>query len=286
MKLKMKKYILIAFLFISQISQAEWLTSLEDAQKLALVSNKFIVIDFWASWCRPCREMDLKSWNNPQVTEELEGYVKLKLDMDSNKRIASKYGVSSIPVMMILDANGKVVYQFSGYHDASNLKYELEKFNLSTEFLNVDLINFYKSQNFNTAVRMALKYYEYSLFADQNIKDKIITVTDEYLKDAKKTLDQKDVLFTQKKQKLELINLYALAYNFNFQKLKAKISEIKPEKIDEANQYNYWFLKYISLKGTNENTAEIEELLKSKDLEIVITKGNQLYAFYEKSSQK
>lgn len=282
----MKKYILITFLFISQLSQAEWLTSLEDAQQLAIASNKFIVVDFWASWCRPCREMDLKSWNSPQVTDELEGYVKLKLDMDSNKQIASKYGVSSIPVMMILDANGKVVYQFSGYHDASSLKYELEKFNLSTEFLNADLINFYKSQNFNTAVRMALKYYEYSLFADQNIKDKIINLTSEYLSDAKKTLDQKDEMFKQKKQKLELINLYTLVYNFNFIKLKTKISNIQPEQIDETNQYNYWFLKYLAVKGTNQNTTEIEEFLKNKDLEIVITKGNQLYAFYEKSGQK
>ncbi len=65
-----------------------------------------VVIDFWAVWCAPCRMI-------APIIEELattyEGKVKVgKLDVDSNQQTAIKYGVRSIPTVLIMK-DGKVV---------------------------------------------------------------------------------------------------------------------------------------------------------------------------------
>lgn len=277
----MKKYIIL-FLFIFQASQAAWLTSYEDAQKMALTTNRFIIIDFWATWCTPCLEMDKNVWNSDQLEETLQGFIKLKINMDENRDLVNKYGINGIPNILIIDANGKIIHNILGYQNVQNLKSEIEKFNLSTEFLSADLINYYKVKNFSTTIKITQKYYDFSLLLDKRIKKKTFNVCREYLNDYKLTLDKKDQDYYKKNQKLELYKLYELAYSFEFNKLSKKISEFKIEEIDPINEYMYWFLKYLAVKGTSETTNQIEENLKNKDLESVINKGNELYSFYKK----
>ncbi|MBF4465599.1 thioredoxin family protein [Flavobacterium sp. LC2016-12] len=283
----MKKYLIIAFVFISQINHASnWYTSLEEAQAVALSSNKLIIIDFVAKWCGPCKEMDSKSWNNIEVEEVLKNYIKLRIDVDSNRDIALRYQIRSIPDMVIIDANEKILHRFKGYQNPLKLKNELFRFNLSTEYLATELINFHQQKKYNTAIRISQKYYTYSLLVNSDIKGKILKVGSDYLEDAKQELNKKEENYLQKKQKLELLTLYELAYNFDFEKLDKKISEIKVEKIDPLNNYQYWFLKYLSLKGNQKDITETEEFLKKNELENVTKNANQLYAFYEKSVPK
>lgn len=277
----MKKYVIIAFLLIAQVSQAtSWFTSFEEAQKVALGTNKFMLVDFTASWCGPCRKMDRNSWNNEQVELALENYVKVKIDIDSNKELANKYGIQSIPNMLIMDGNGIILHSFKGYHNAVSLNKVLEKYSLSTEYLSLDLINFYKTKNLNTALKISQKYCDYSLLVDANIKEKCLKISIEYLKEAKEIVPKRDENYAHYKQRLELFKLYSVAYRFEFEKLSKKVSEIKPEDVDQSNAYFYWFLKYISQKGLGLSTAETENVLKQKDLENVIENSNELYASY------
>ena len=71
-----------------------------------LKSDLPVVIDFWAAWCAPCRMI-------APIIEDLatdfEGKAKIgKLDVDSNQQTAIKYGVRSIPTVLIIK-NGEVV---------------------------------------------------------------------------------------------------------------------------------------------------------------------------------
>ena len=200
----MKKLALLGFLLLSQFSNAQWMTSFDEAKKMALATNKFIIVDFWATWCGPCKQMDMNSWGDAEVNQVLENYIQVKLDIDVEKEIASKYGIESIPNMFIMDGNGKVVYSFMGYHNPNELKRELIKFAFSTSFLSNDLINYFKMKNYTTSTRAYMKYLDYSLLVDPEVKGKIINLGVDYLNDAKRDLSKKDENYNEKKQKLDL----------------------------------------------------------------------------------
>ena len=70
-----------------------------------LKSDIPIIIDFWAEWCSPCR---LIAPIMAELAEEYKGKIKVgKLDVDSNQQTAIKYGVRSIPTVLMLK-NGEV----------------------------------------------------------------------------------------------------------------------------------------------------------------------------------
>lgn len=64
-----------------------------------------VVVDFWAEWCGPCKQM---SPHLEAVSEEMADKVKVaKINVDENPMVASKYGVRGMPTLMVFK-DGKV----------------------------------------------------------------------------------------------------------------------------------------------------------------------------------
>jgi thioredoxin 1 len=83
-----------------------------------VIANATILVDFWASWCSPCKVQDPIL---EEVAKELNGKALIgKVNVDDNRTIASKYGITSIPTM-ILFKNGKKIHQFVGVQPKEKL---------------------------------------------------------------------------------------------------------------------------------------------------------------------
>ena len=73
-------------------------------------SEKTVLLDFWAPWCAPCRMV-------VPIIEEITGErpdIKVgKINVDEQPELASKFGIMSIPTLVVMK-NGKIVQQVSG----------------------------------------------------------------------------------------------------------------------------------------------------------------------------
>lgn len=94
--------------------------SLTDKNFVEETKNGVVLVDFWATWCGPCRMQ-------APILEQLAGEVHedelkiLKMDVDENPNTAREFGIMSIPTLLF-KKDGQVVKQVAGVHTKEQLK--------------------------------------------------------------------------------------------------------------------------------------------------------------------
>jgi thioredoxin-like negative regulator of GroEL len=96
-----------------------WDTKGDFAAALARAKKekKYVFIDFYATWCGPCKMMDRQTYSDSTVAKAAARYVNRKVDAEKGEGIAlsKRFGITAYPTMVIVNASGKEVNRAQGF---------------------------------------------------------------------------------------------------------------------------------------------------------------------------
>jgi thiol-disulfide isomerase/thioredoxin len=123
-----RKLFILSFLFCCVLSFEaradilEWNRQYISALELAKKNGKPILLDFQASWCAPCREMEKEVWTDQKLVEQSKKFVCISIDVDHNKEIAAQYNITVLPTIIFADPWGNKLTKNEGYMSAPFVK--------------------------------------------------------------------------------------------------------------------------------------------------------------------
>jgi len=110
----------------SELSALKWDANLDAAVKQGGSLGKPVLIDFTADWCPACKKMDVTTFVDHEVAEELTSkWVLVKIDCTVNsdeiETLQRKYAINGLPSLVVLDSSGEHLQTLTGYQPAKKL---------------------------------------------------------------------------------------------------------------------------------------------------------------------
>jgi len=154
----------------------------ETSMNYAELEKKAVIIDFVADWCGPCKTMDKELWNSEEF-KMLKNYVFIEVDIDKNTLLARKYGITSIPRVIVEVANNNkdVLIDKSGFRSKNQHLNELQYVNqfdfkevyestneleYGTAYRNLFLLD--KEKTYKTLLKLSTKHFKKALKKEKN----------------------------------------------------------------------------------------------------------------------
>ena len=102
----------------------EWRSYSTTAYENSAAKGEPMLIDFYADWCIPCKELDAKTFSNRQVIDASQRFTSFKADMTKSESaatesLATRFQVKGVPTVLIIDSHGIEQSRITGYVDAA-----------------------------------------------------------------------------------------------------------------------------------------------------------------------
>ena len=93
----------------------DFIKSLAPALVQAKETGKPIMIDFFATWCPPCKMLDAKTYTDAKVQARSKDWIMVRIDVDQHKALAREYQIASIPTLVLVQPDGKEAARELGF---------------------------------------------------------------------------------------------------------------------------------------------------------------------------
>jgi len=112
----------------------DWKEFSENALIISKNNTRPVIIDFYADWCIPCKELDHSTFSDPKVVEVSKRFDTYKADMthtlsDDVEMMRTKFKIIGVPTLLILDSKGNEVNRIIGFISAKDFLKYLNKVN-------------------------------------------------------------------------------------------------------------------------------------------------------------
>ena len=110
----------------------DWQTFSDDKYAASINNNERIIIDFYADWCIPCKELDALTFSNTKVVEESKRFTSYKVDMtqtlsEETEKIRNNFNIVGMPTVLIINSKGEEVERLTGFVNAEEFLQLLKK---------------------------------------------------------------------------------------------------------------------------------------------------------------
>lgn len=110
-----------------ELGHITWQKEFETAVREAKAAGRPVMIDFYATWCGPCKMMDRSTFKDELVIEKSREFVCIKVDGGRHRNLMRRYRVYAYPTMLFLDPDLNEIERAVGYRDARRLGNLMEK---------------------------------------------------------------------------------------------------------------------------------------------------------------
>lgn len=109
--------------FPSSHKEPDWVKFSDNTYSTALRQNQKIIIDFYADWCIPCKELDALTFSDDRVINESKNYVMIKVDMtktasEETETMRKRFNIVGMPTVIFISTNGTEVERLTGFVNA------------------------------------------------------------------------------------------------------------------------------------------------------------------------
>lgn len=122
-------FIILAVSIYSLIPSKEispdWKTFSEAKYAGSLNKHEAMLIDFYADWCIPCKELDALTFSDSRIVEESKRFTLYKVDMtqtlsEENEKLRNKFNIVGMPTVLLIDSKGNEIERLTGFVNADD----------------------------------------------------------------------------------------------------------------------------------------------------------------------